>query len=100
MGLTLAAYRTQLRLLRFIRAVDEGADNLLAASMAAGFGSYSQCHRSFLKTLGCTPRAFFGAGVVAGKGAGARVRGRMTDMFSPWAGTDGTPSGDREPSHS
>jgi AraC-like DNA-binding protein/quercetin dioxygenase-like cupin family protein len=61
-GLTLVAYRTRLRLLRFIQGVDDGDDSLLSASLGAGFGSYSQCHRVFRTALGCTPRAFFGAG--------------------------------------
>lgn len=63
MRLTLTTYRTRLRLLRFIEAVDGGAESLLSAALEAGFGSYSQCHRAFQRTLGCTPRAFFGAGV-------------------------------------
>jgi AraC-like DNA-binding protein len=57
-GMTLVQYRTRLRLLDFIRAVDRGGD-LKAAAVAAGFGSYSQCHRSFQAELGCAPREFF-----------------------------------------
>jgi AraC-like DNA-binding protein len=74
MGLTLTAYRTQLRLSRFIQMADR-AGNLLSAALAAGFGSYSQCHRAFQKTFGCTPRAFFRTG----------LRGDMKDAFSPWS---------------
>lgn len=59
MGMTLSAFRSRLRLLRFIQAVDGGAPSLLAAALAAGFGSYSQCHRIFQQTFGCTPRSFF-----------------------------------------
>jgi AraC-like DNA-binding protein len=73
MGLTLTAYRTRLRLLRFIHAVDNGADNWLAAALDAGFGSYSQCNRSFRQTLGCAPRAFFGTA----------LRLQMQEAFSP-----------------
>jgi hypothetical protein len=29
------------------------------AVLDAGFGSYSQCHRIFQRTFGCTPRSFF-----------------------------------------
>jgi AraC-like DNA-binding protein len=72
MGVTLTAFRTRLRLLRFIQAVDGGAENLLAAALAAGFGSYSQCHRTFQQTLACTPRAFFGTA----------VRAEMQEAFS------------------
>jgi AraC-like DNA-binding protein len=72
MGLTLTDYRTRLRLLAFIRAVDAGC-TLLAAALQAGFGSYSQCHRTFSHTFGCTPRRFFASG----------VRAAMRDAFSP-----------------
>lgn len=73
-GLTLTKYRTRLRLLRFIAAADAGAANLMAAANHAGFGSYSQCHRTFLQTFGCTPRIFFAGG----------VRERMRDAYAPW----------------
>jgi len=59
LGTTLVQYRTRLRLLRMIRAFDEGEGELKRAASAAGFGSYSQCHRVFQAELGCSPRAFF-----------------------------------------
>ncbi|HVT05808.1 MAG TPA: helix-turn-helix domain-containing protein [Polyangia bacterium] len=59
MGLTLAGYRTRLRLLGFVKGVDAGAPSLMAAAMDAGFGSYAQCHRAFAQTFGCAPRQFF-----------------------------------------
>jgi AraC-like DNA-binding protein/quercetin dioxygenase-like cupin family protein len=62
-GMTLVKYRTRLRLLRFIRLVDNGSENLAAAANAAGFGSYSQCHRVFQAELGCAPRQFFSSGL-------------------------------------
>jgi AraC-like DNA-binding protein len=71
-GLTLTAYRTRLRLLRFIEQVEQGA-RFLPAAMEAGFGSYSQCHRTFQQTFGCTPRAFFGMGILE----------EMRDRFAP-----------------
>jgi len=71
-GLTLTDYRTRLRLLAFIRSVDAGR-TLLAAALQAGFGSYSQCHRTFSQTFGCTPRRFFGS----------PLRAEMRDAFSP-----------------
>lgn len=73
-GLTLSTYRTRLRLLRFIHFVDSGR-TLLAAALEAGFGSYSQCHRSFTTTLGCGPRAFFGT----------ERRRFMADQFEPFS---------------
>ena len=62
-GLTLVAYRTRLRLIRFIQLVEGGGRSFLAAAMDAGFGSYSQCHRTFQQAFDCTPRVFFGTGV-------------------------------------
>jgi AraC-like DNA-binding protein len=57
--LRLTAYRNRLRLLRFIEQVDRRPSSLLAAALASGFGSYSQCHRAFSSVLGCSPHAFF-----------------------------------------
>jgi len=74
MGMTLSAFRARLRLLRFIQAVDAGAPTLLAAALAAGFGSYSQCHRIFQQTFACTPRAFFDT----------PLRDHMENAFAPW----------------
>ncbi len=59
LGMTLVRYRARLRLLQVIRLVDTGKYDLLAAASAAGFGSYSQCHRTFHAELACAPRQFF-----------------------------------------
>jgi AraC-like DNA-binding protein len=59
-GLTLTEFRTRLRLLRFIHIADTRGMNLMSAALDAGFGSYSQCHRAFQETLGCSPSRFFG----------------------------------------
>ncbi len=80
MGMTLSAFRSRVRLVRFIEAVDAGAENLLAAALEAGFGSYSQCHRVFQRTLGCTPRLFFETS----------VREQMQEARHPW-GRSGKP---------
>ena len=63
MGMTLVRYRTRLKLLDFIRLVDSHQAELMAAASSAGFGSYSQCHRSFQAELSCSPREFFLAGL-------------------------------------
>jgi len=63
LGLTLVAYRTRLRLIRFIQLVENGNQSFLAAAIDAGFGSYSQCHRAFQQAFDCPPRVFFGTGV-------------------------------------
>ena len=57
-GMTLVRYRMRIRLLQLIDGVDAGQD-LMSAASAAGFGSYSQCHRTFHSELGCAPRQFF-----------------------------------------
>jgi AraC-like DNA-binding protein len=71
--LRLTAYRNRLRLLRFIEEVDRRPSSLPTAAFASGFGSYSQCHRSFCSILGCSPRMFF---------AGP-VRDAMSAAFEP-----------------
>jgi AraC-like DNA-binding protein len=72
-GLTLTAYRTRLRILRFVEEVDRGQLNLMQAALVSGFGSYSQCHRAFREALGCSPREFFGT----------RTRERISEAFAP-----------------
>jgi AraC-like DNA-binding protein len=62
-GLTLVAYRTRLRLIRFIQLVEGGDRSFLAAAIDAGFGSYSQCHRAFQRAFDCAPRLFFRTGM-------------------------------------
>jgi AraC-like DNA-binding protein len=62
-GMTFVRFRTRLRLLRLIRLMDGGGMPLGVAARAAGFGSYSQCHRVFQAELGCSPQSFFHAGL-------------------------------------
>jgi AraC-like DNA-binding protein/mannose-6-phosphate isomerase-like protein (cupin superfamily) len=62
-GTTLVRYRTRLRLLHFMRFMDAGEGDLTAAACASGFGSYSQCHRTFQAEFDCSPRQFFQTGV-------------------------------------
>jgi AraC-like DNA-binding protein len=58
-GMTLVRFRMRRRLLEAIRLVDAGKTDLMTVSSAAGFGSYSQCHRTFQSELGCAPGRFF-----------------------------------------
>jgi AraC-like DNA-binding protein len=58
MGMSLVEYRNQIRLDRFAVLVDGGGENLLAAALAAGFGSYAQFHRVFRALRGTTPREY------------------------------------------
>jgi AraC-like DNA-binding protein len=46
-------------LLAFMQLFDAGEHDLTRAANDAGFGSYSQCHRTFQSELGCSPRKFF-----------------------------------------
>lgn len=63
MGMTLVRYRSRCRVLKFIELAGSGREQLLAAAGAAGFGSYSQCHRAFQAELGCAPSKFFTSGL-------------------------------------
>jgi AraC-like DNA-binding protein len=63
MGVTLVHHRTRSRLLELIRLVNTGERDLMVAASAAGFGSYSQCHRTFQAEFGCSPRQFFFSGL-------------------------------------
>ena len=63
MGITLVRYRMRLKLLHLIELVDSGKAELMTAASCAGFGSYSQCHRTFQAELGCSPRQFFFSGL-------------------------------------
>jgi transcriptional regulator GlxA family with amidase domain len=58
MGMSLVEYRNRLRLERFQVLLDSGGDNLLAAALAAGFGSYAQFHRVFRAIRGTTPSVY------------------------------------------
>ncbi|HEY3494304.1 MAG TPA: AraC family transcriptional regulator [Polyangiaceae bacterium] len=62
-GVTLVHHRARLRVLELIRLVNRGEHDLMVAASAAGFGSYSQCHRTFRSEFGCSPREFFFSGL-------------------------------------
>lgn len=57
-GLTLVQFRARMRLMRFVRLVDAGA-NLSTAAFEAGFGSYVRCHRAVWQAVGCSPKDYF-----------------------------------------
>jgi len=61
LGVTLSAYRQRLRVLRVIHAFDRGA-SLTSAALDAGFGSYSQCHRTFQSLFTQGPSDFLRSG--------------------------------------
>lgn len=60
---SLARYRNQQRIERFLRLQKSGAEpflsgSLLSAALEAGFGSYAQFFRVFSEVMGCSPTAF------------------------------------------
>jgi AraC-like DNA-binding protein len=58
LGVALVDYRNRIRVERFLGLVEQGGDNLLAAALEAGFGSYAQFHRVFRHLVGVTPREY------------------------------------------
>lgn len=52
---TFAAQRSRIRVARFVTHVEREQQNILQASLSAGFGSYSQLHRTFCRTVGMRP---------------------------------------------
>lgn len=60
LGVRFVEYRSRLRVLELVRAVEAG-QSLSQAAISAGFGSYAQCHRVCAAAFGCSPRDFFGA---------------------------------------
>jgi len=59
---TLREQRIHIRLALFVTRVMRDGRNFLDAALDAGFGSYSQLHRVFVRLAGVTPRAYFAAG--------------------------------------
>ncbi len=59
-GRTMAEYRTNCRLLRVDEIVERNTNtNLLAAAAAAGFGSYAQFYRCFVRDRQQRPKAYY-----------------------------------------
>jgi AraC-like DNA-binding protein len=55
MGTTVVAYRNRIRLERLRELLQDPRQDLLAAALAAGFGSYTQCHRVVRALTGGPP---------------------------------------------
>lgn len=57
-GISLVEFRNRVRLGRFLQVYGAGQRHtMLAAALAAGFGSYPQFHRVFRSAFGCSPRS-------------------------------------------
>ncbi len=70
LGATLLAHRGRVRVARFVAHVEREGQTLLDAAMSAGFGSYSQLHRTFCEIVGMSPSAYLWRG---GRGPRARL---------------------------
>jgi AraC-like DNA-binding protein len=68
---TFLAQRARIRVAHFVAHVDRNGQNLLSAALAAGFGSYSQLHRTFSDLVGMSPTDYLRRG-------GRIVRARIT----------------------
>lgn len=71
-GVSIAAYKNRLRVMAFLREVERHPENLMRAALAAGFGSYSQCHRVFHQLFEVGPRDYVQGG------------GVDPERFEPW----------------
>lgn len=62
LGVTFVEHRARTRVAHFLALVQAKRINFLGAALAAGFGSYSQFHRTFSRVSGSRPRDYLGRG--------------------------------------
>ena len=62
LGVTFVEHRARARVAHFLALVQAKESNFLAAALAAGFGSYSQFHRTFSRMSGSRPSHYLGRG--------------------------------------
>jgi len=62
LGATFVEHRARTRVAHFLALVQAKGINFLDAALAAGFGSYSQFHRTFSRVSGSRPRDYLGRG--------------------------------------
>ena len=62
LGVTFVEHRARTRVAHFLALVQAKRINFLDAALAAGFGSYSQFHRTFSRVSGSRPRDYLGHG--------------------------------------
>jgi AraC-like DNA-binding protein len=62
LGVTFVEHRARTRVAHFLALVQAKGINFLEAALAAGFGSYSQFHRTFSRVSGSRPRDYLGHG--------------------------------------
>ena len=62
LGVTFVEHRARTRVAHFLALIQAKGINFLEAALAAGFGSYSQFHRTFSRVSGSRPRDYLGHG--------------------------------------
>jgi AraC-like DNA-binding protein len=62
LGVTFIEHRARTRVAHFLALAQGRAPNLLDAALEAGFGSYSQFHRTFTRVSGSGPRSYLEGG--------------------------------------
>ena len=62
LGVTFVEQRARTRVAHFLALVQAKGNNFLEAALAAGFGSYSQFHRTFSRMSGSRPSHYLGRG--------------------------------------
>lgn len=82
---SIAEFKNRLKVVAFLRETAERPGNLMQAALAAGFGSYSQCHRVFHQLFGVAPRDYIARG------------GIDPDRFEPWPAVDPLAAAARQP---
>jgi len=62
LGVTFVEHRARTRVAHFLALVQSGGSNFLHAALSAGFGSYSQFHRTFSRLSGSGPSHYLELG--------------------------------------
>jgi len=62
LGVTFVEHRARTRVAHFLALVQSPESNFLHAALTAGFGSYSQFHRTFSRVSGSRPSRYLGLG--------------------------------------
>lgn len=63
-GISITEYKNRARIMAFLGEAERRPGNLMQAALSAGFGSYSQCHRTFRRLFGVGPRDYIEGGGV------------------------------------
>ncbi len=58
LGVPFQEYRHRIRVMQFVDRMRRREQDFLRAALEAGFGSYSQCFRAFVRVIGQSPRSY------------------------------------------